>query len=144
MENLPKEIKTFIKEHHVMTLATISEGLPYCSNLFYAFIPERHTFVFTSSLTTEHGKNMLQNSSVAASVVVETKVIGKVRGVQLRGIACRSAGNTLREAKMAYLKKFPYAVFADLELWELKVTFAKLTDNRLGFGKKIMWSSDEK
>lgn len=144
MDSLPKEIKTFIKEHHVMTLATLSSGIPYCSNLFYAFISEKQTLVFTSALTTEHAKNMLQNSSVAASVVVETKVVGKVRGVQLQGIAERVTENSMREVKMAYLKRFPYAVFADLELWQFKVTFAKLTDNRLGFGKKITWNSDEK
>ncbi|MEG1648940.1 MAG: pyridoxamine 5'-phosphate oxidase family protein [Rikenellaceae bacterium] len=143
-KSLPKEIKTFIKEHHVMTLATISNGMPYCSNLFYAFIPEKQFFVFTSSLATEHAQNIIQNSNVAASIVVETKIVGKVRGVQLCGNASRAEGSVLHEAKMAYLKRFPYAIFADLELWQLKVTFAKLTDNRLGFGKKIIWNSDEK
>ncbi len=147
MENFPKEISKFIKEHHVMTLATTSgEGLVACCNLFFAFEGAEKWLIFTSSSTTEHGANMAANSQVAASIVLETKVVGKIRGLQIKGGAVQvsTLGQTLsKKAKESYLKKFPFAVFAELELWALKIEECKLTDNRLGFGKKIVWSSDE-
>jgi uncharacterized protein YhbP (UPF0306 family) len=30
----------------------------------------------------------------------------------------------------------------DTHLWMVKLTLIKLTDNRLGFGKKILWTHD--
>ena len=140
---LPKNIEGFIKEHHVMTLATISNDTPYCSNLFYGFIASRGELIFTTSLSTEHGKNMMSNSNVGGSIVLETKVIGKIRGIQLRGKATLVDSENISAARVAYLKRFPYAIFADLELWSFKITYAKLTDNRLGFGKKEIWNSGE-
>lgn len=125
-----------------MTLSTLSDGLPYCSNLFYAVLLGDGELVFTSSLSTEHGKNMVVESRVAGSIVLETKVVGKIRGLQLSAEVSQPTGEKLAQARSAYLKRFPYAVFADLELWCFKITKAKLTDNRLGFGKKDIWSRD--
>lgn len=144
MGKINSEIRRFIREHHVLTLSTLNEQLPYCSNLFYAYSAELEGFVFTSSLSTTHGENMVANANVAASIVVETKIIGKVRGLQISGESTRVDSSNLSEAKRAYLKKFPFAIFADLDLWLLKPNFMKLTDNRLGFGKKIVWREDEK
>ena len=35
-------IVRFLKKHHVLTLATSSEGAPYCSNAFYCYDAERN------------------------------------------------------------------------------------------------------
>ncbi|MFI3321055.1 MAG: pyridoxamine 5'-phosphate oxidase family protein [Rikenellaceae bacterium] len=137
------EITRFIKEHHVMTLATLNGDLPYCANLFYAYSSELQAFVFTSSSSTLHGQNMAANPKVAASIVLETKVVGKVRGLQICGESVLAENDDLERAKKSYLKRFPYAVFADLELWLLRPNFLKLTDNRMGFGKKIVWKDGE-
>ncbi len=48
----------------------------------------------------------------------------------------------LSKARWAYLKRFPLAVLMDTHLWVVKLTFIKMTDNRLGFGKKIVWTHD--
>jgi uncharacterized protein YhbP (UPF0306 family) len=32
---------------------------------------------------------------------------------------------------------------ADLEIWMVAPTMMKLTDNTLGFGKKLIWQSEE-
>ncbi len=140
---LPKNIESFIKEHHVMTLATISNNMPHCSNLFYGYIALTGELIFTSSVSTEHGQNMIDNSNVGGSIVLETKMVGKIRGLQLKGRATQVAGDNLSDARKAYLKRFPYAIFADLELWSFNITSAKLTDNRLGFGKKEIWNRGE-
>jgi len=31
----------------------------------------------------------------------------------------------------------------ELNLWQLDVTYFKFTDNRLGFGKKLIWKRNE-
>lgn len=130
----------FIKKHHVLTLATVnSEGMPYVANCFYAFDTKRNLFVFTSDLATRHGAEMAANSSVALSIVLETRIVGRVQGLQVTGRALRGDD----EARKCYIKRFPYAVAADLELWMVEPTMMKLTDNTLGFGKKLVWQSEE-
>ena len=130
----------FIKKHHVLTLATInSEGMPYVANCFYAYDKERNLFVFTSDLTTRHGAEMAQNSNVALSVVLETRIVGRVQGLQVTGKAERGDEAACR----CYIKRFPYAAVADLEIWMVAPTMMKLTDNTLGFGKKLIWQSEE-
>jgi uncharacterized protein YhbP (UPF0306 family) len=47
--------------------------------------------------------------------------------------------NIMPKLKKAYLKRFPYAIFANTNLWILKINYLKMTDNRLGFGKKLIW-----
>ena len=130
----------FIKKHHVLTLATVNgEGMPYVANCFYAFDTKRNLFVFTSDLATRHGAEMAANSSVALSIVLETRIVGRVQGLQVTGRALRGDD----EARKCYIKRFPYAAAADLELWMVVPTMMKLTDNTLGFGKKLVWQSEE-
>ena len=130
----------FIKKHHVLTLATVNgEGMPYVANCFYAFDTKRNLFVFTSDLATRHGAEMAANSSVALSIVLETRIVGRVQGLQVTGRALRGDD----EARKCYIKRFPYAAAADLELWIVEPTMMKLTDNTLGFGKKLVWQSEE-
>ena len=130
------KIIKFIKRHHVMTLATVSEGQPYCANAFYGYDKERNRIVFTSDLSTRHTHEILQNSRVAASIVLETRIVGKIQGLQICGSIC--SGDDLD--RRCYIKRFPYAALADLTLWALEPDFIKLTDNTLGFGKKIIWN----
>lgn len=130
----------FIKKHHVLTLATVNgEGMPYVANCFYAFDTKRNLFVFTSDLATRHGAEMAANSSVALSIVLETRIVGRVQGLQVTGRALRGDD----EARKCYIKRFPYAAAADLELWMVEPTMMKLTDNTLGFGKKLVWQNAE-
>ena len=137
---MDERIIKFIKKHHVLTLATInSEGMPYVANCFYAYDNKRNRFVFTSDLTTRHGAEMAANGSVALSIVLETRIVGRVQGLQVTGKAHRGDD----EARKSYIKRFPYAAAADLELWMVEPTFMKLTDNTLGFGKKLIWQSEE-
>lgn len=132
----------FIAKHHVMTLATVSEeiGLSCCS-LFYVYIKSENVFVFSSSEETRHASSMLKNSKVAANILLETKVIGKLEGLQIEGEVFRSEESGISGLKKAYLKKYPFALVMDVDLWVLKPYILKLTDNKLGFGKKLLWSS---
>ena len=137
---LDKRIIDFIKRHHVLTLATVSStGEPYCAACFYAYDKERNRLIFTSDDATRHAQDMLQNASVAIGITLETRVVGKVQGVQICGKAERGD----EQDRLLYIKRFPYAAVMPLHLWAVEPSFIKLTDNTLGFGKKLIWNSQE-
>lgn len=137
---IDKRIEGFIAEHHVLTLATATPcGEPYCCNAFYAYDKASGAFIFTTDLSTHHGKMMAENERVAASILLETRTVGKIQGLQITG----KVKPAIDGDKMRYIKDFPYAVVADLSLWRLEAEMMKFTDNRLGFGKKLIWQRSE-
>lgn len=135
-KQIDERIIKFIKKHHVLTLASSNNNMPYCASCFYAYIKDDNTFVFTSDEKTKHMKDALQQPVVAGTIALETKIIGKIQGIQFQGILSEASE---KKAKNAYLKRFPFAILADTKLWVIKLTFVKFTDNRLGFGKKLIW-----
>ncbi len=136
---MDKKIIKFIKRHHVMTLATVSEcGTPYCSNAFYSFDEQNGALIFASSNDTLHAQQMVARGSVAASIVLESKVVGKLQGVQICGEVMPAA----EQDRATYISSFPYAAVAPLTLWRLEMKSIKLTDNTLGFGKKLIWERE--
>ena len=139
---IEKRIIKFFRKHHVLTVATSSEQEPWCANCFYVYLEEENAIVFTTDTDTRHGKEFLKNPLVAGSVVLETMRLGKIQGIQFQGVVSEPEGEMLSKAKWAYLKKFPPAVLMDTHLWMVKLTLIKMTDNRLGFGKKILWTLD--
>ena len=132
----------FFRKHHVLTIATSVGNEPWCANCFYVYLEEENALVFTTDSTTRHGREFLENSLVAGSVVLETMVIGKIRGIQFQGKVSEPEGELLSKAKSAYLKRFPVAVLMDTRLWVVRLSYIKMTDNRLGFGKKLIWTHD--
>ena len=137
---IDKRIVDFIKRHHVLTLATVSsEGEPYCAACFYAYDKEHNRLIFTSDDSTRHAQQLLENAKVAVGITLETRIVGKIQGVQICGVAQRGDDAD----KKLYIKRFPYAAVAPLNIWAVEPTFIKLTDNTLGFGKKLIWNSQE-
>ncbi len=138
--NLPeKRIVDFIKKHHVLTLATKSENELWCANCFYAYLEEENSLVFTSDISTRHINEAIINPVVAGSIVLETSVVGKIQGIQFQGILSKPENKNLEKVKKRYLHRFPIATLMDTTLWSLELTLIKMTDNRLGFGKKLIW-----
>jgi len=139
MQQPDPKILTFLKKHHVLTLATVSGDQPWTSNCFYAFLEEQMAFVFTSGYETRHIQEVYKNPKVAGNVVLETGIIGKIQGIQFSGMLELAEGEALKKASSAYLKRFPFAALMDTTLWILPIDYLKMTDNRLGFGKKLVW-----
>ena len=129
----------FFKKHHVLTVATTVMDEPWCANCFYVYLEEENALVFTTESDTRHGKEFIKNPLVAGSVVLETMLTGKIRGIQFQGIVSEPEVEILDRAESAYLKRFPVAALMDTRLWIVKLTYIKMTDNRLGFGKKLIW-----
>ena len=135
-----EKIATFLHQHHVLSLAT-SDGdeLNVCS-LFYTYIKEELMFIVASSEDTTHISNILKNNNIAGNILLETKTIGKIQGVQFRGVF-KKLETEQNDLKKFYFKAFPYALALNPTLWGIKINYFKMTDNKLGFGKKLIWNS---
>lgn len=136
---IDERIIRFFRKHHVLTIATSVNNEAWCANCFYVYLKDENSLVFTTDLETRHGKEFLKNKVVAGSVVLETPIIGKIRGIQFQGIVSEPDGDLSEKARKAYLKRFPVAMLMETHLWIVELTHIKMTDNRLGFGKKIIW-----
>jgi len=136
---IEEKIIRFFRKHHVLTIATVVDHEPWCANCFYVYLEEENAMVFTTDINTRHGQEFIKNHLVAGSVVLETMIIGKIRGIQFQGIVSEPKDELLKKAKSAYLKRFPVAMLMETHLWVVHLTHIKMTDNRLGFGKKIIW-----
>lgn len=139
MDRIPGEILSFIGRHHVLTLATSAGENVWCAQVFYVFNPEQASFYFTSSNETLHVRQMCHNCFVAGGIVLETKTVGLVQGLQLQGVATKLKEEEKKEPLALYTKRFPVAKLMETHLWRLDVTLLKYTDNKLIFGKKLLW-----
>lgn len=139
-----QRIIKFIRKHHVLTIATCSGGQPWCANMFYACIEGSPILAFTSEERTRHIAEVSANGRAAGSIVLETKVVGRLQGLQLSGVIRKPSPEEEHAARKAYLGRFPYAAVADLNLWIFDPDHMKFTDNTLGFGKKLFWDKVDK
>ena len=146
MPHPEQRIIDFIGEHHILTLAISRNNIPYCATCYYAFIKELNQFVVTSDHETRHIRDVVEghNYQVAGTIALETKLVGKIRGIQFTGIIRTLEEGELKKSKSAYLHRFPIArLMPDLHLWVIEPAYIKMTDNRLGFGKKLIWVAGE-
>ena len=139
--NVDQQIIDFINEHHLLTLATSQNKTPYCCNVFYVYDVTNNQLIFSSDIKTKHAQEFTLNPNVAGSIALETKEITKIQGVQLLGKITELKGGDLKDAKKQYLQAFSYARLMKPHLWAMRLTFIKMTHNKLGFGKKLIWKS---
>ena len=76
---------------------------------------------------------------VAGTIAQETKVVGKIQGVQFTGEIFFVEDEAQRAL---YLKRFPYARSMNPTLWKIELAGMKMTANTLGFGKKLIWNRE--
>ncbi len=135
-DNLEK-IEKFLAKHHTLSLSTCKDNICSTCTLFYAYDKEENCFIVASDEKTEHVQNLFFNPNVSGTIHLETELVGKIQGVQFKGKML-----TCKDEKRIYLKRFPYALAMNPTLWKIEVEFFKFTDNRLGFGKKLIWQRE--
>ncbi|MCX6269498.1 MAG: hypothetical protein NTW16_19455, partial [Bacteroidetes bacterium] len=111
-----QRIIDFIGEHHILTLAVARDNIPYCASCYYAYMKELNQFIFTSDHETRHIRDVVEgdNFRVAATIALETKIVGKIRGIQMTGFVADLSLPGLKDrgseaARSAYLRRFPIA-----------------------------------
>ena len=139
MKHVDLEIIDFINEHHLLTLATSKNNIPYCCNMFYVYDVINNQLIFSTKAKTKHAQDFITNPNVAGSIALETKVVSEIQGVQLLGTIQELKTEKLKIAKEQYIKAFSYAANMDIHLWVMPLNFIKMTHNKLGFGKKLIW-----
>lgn len=130
------KIEVFIFKHHLLSLATYAQEL-WCCSLFYAYDPEEIAFIVATDTQTLHGSNVLKNRSVAGTVALETKTVGKIQGIQFRGEM-----TLCEKGREVYFEAFPYSRVMNPTLWTIRLDEIKMTDNTLGFAKKLIWKRE--
>jgi uncharacterized protein len=141
METIDKRIIRLLKRHHIFTLATSCHDKPWCATCFFVYDEKNNQLLFTTEKDTRHGIEGMANSSVAGAIALETRVIGKIQGIQFSGDLVELTDEDYKASMKLYLKRFPYAApfINSTPLWKIEPTYLKMTDNLLGFGKKIIW-----
>lgn len=143
MTKIDNRIIKFINKHHVLTLATSKNNIPYAANCFYVYFEDENMLVFTTDHKTKHAQDAMEQKIVSGSIVLETNVIGKIQGLQFQGKMYEPKDELLKKVKSRYLKRFPVAMLMKTHLWVVELKFMKFTDNRLGFGKKLIWGAKQ-
>lgn len=141
-----------LSEHWVLTLALSDPGVqgsPYPTPLFFAQAEPNSVgahaaplLIFASDPASHHGQLAGSGPTpAAAAVYLETAAIGELRGAQIRGSLVRDDLWTPLGAaglRQRYVARHPIAApmlaAGRHRLYALIVSWAKLTDNRLGFG----------
>jgi hypothetical protein len=132
------KITHFLAQHHLLSLATYGKTL-HCCSLFYAYDPHTISFIVASDPKTDHGQQLITHPHVAGTVSVETSTVGKIQGIQFQGEMIQD-----ERGKEYYFKAFPYARVMNPTLWTIRLNTIKMTDNTLGFGKKLYWEREKK
>jgi hypothetical protein len=104
-EALRQRVAAYLREHHVMTLATYgSEGL-WAAAVFY--VDDGHNLFFLSSPTSRHCRNLAKSPRVSATIQKDYVDWPDIKGVQLEGIAREIRGKEEARARRLYGEKFP-------------------------------------
>lgn len=144
-------IATFLAEHTTLTLATVGdEGAPAAAAVFYAHDTALKLY-FLSEERTEHGRNLLADARVAATIQADGQDWRGIRGLQVCGRAHPVAGTELAHAVVAYGRKYAFVAgllsgsggpgvltgpLARARFWVLRPAWFRLIDNTVRFGFK--------
>jgi len=138
---MDQRILKFLQQHHCMTICSSVDNMPWCCSCFYVYSEELNMFIVLSDTNTRHALEWKLNNNVSVCIALETKIIGKLQGVQITADVEELEGKIRSAAKKIYLRKFPYAILSNTSIWGISPKHIKLTDNRLGFGTKLHWHS---
>lgn len=99
---------TYLRHHHVMTLATQGTEGPWAAAVFY--VNDSADLYFLSAPTARHARNIETDSRVAATVNEDYSNWQEIQGIQLEGEAVRlNVPDSVRAAAL-FAKKFAFTV----------------------------------
>ncbi len=136
---MDKKITNYIADNKVLTMATVLGNVPYCANCFYVFDEKNKLLIFLSDSKTRHISEALKNNNVAGTINSAIKTIAKLQGIQFTGKFINPNEQQTQDFYKKYYQKFPFAKAKPSPIWGINLTSIKMTDNTLGFGKKLKW-----
>jgi len=136
---MDKRIQKFIGKNKVLTMCTSEDNVPYCASCFYAYDEEAQLLIFSSENYTRHIEQAIKNTSVSGTINTKNKTIAKIQGIQFTGEFISPSEEQQKAFYSVYYKRFPFAKAIPAPIWAIQLTWIKMTDNSLGFGKKLVW-----
>ena len=146
-ETLAARIQAFLDAHHVMTLATGTDGVAHAASLFYA--RDDFTLYWTSDPATRHSREIETQHRVAATIAPDYTDFRVIRGLQISGRAQRIAvdadvvrARSVMEERYTFLRELGRgpealrAAYASAGFYALRPARITLIDNTRGFGSK--------
>ena len=138
-----ENITRFLQQQTCATICcTHEDNKPYCFSCFYAFNYKDGLLYFKSSASSYHATQMKKNPFVAGSILPDKLSKLVVKGIQFEGIVLNEDDPLAKQASSIYLKQHPIAMAIQGEIWTIQINHIKMTDSKLGFGKKITWFKD--
>ena len=139
-----KTIIQFLCEQNCASICCIDEeGRPYCFSCFYVFNSKQALIYFKSSVNSHHAGLMKKNPFIAGTVLPDKLNTLAIKGIQFEGIVLDTELPEVNRGLNDYFKKYPMALAMPGQIWALQIDRIKMTDNTLGFGKKIIWYRNE-
>lgn len=135
-------IEQYLKKYHVLTLCAAAEGDLWCANCFYVVEPDQMALLLMTELKTRHGTLMAKQPRVSGTIAAQPKTVALIKGIQYSGRVIQLTGDEEQAGRALYCKQFPVARAMPSPLWRLSLDAIKMTDNTLGFGKKIHWQRE--
>jgi uncharacterized protein YhbP (UPF0306 family) len=142
------EVRRFVAEHRILTLATLGpDGQPQATDVYYVGSDDLNLY-FISIPGSRHAANIARNPQVAATIHADSARWRDIRGVQLEGICARLSGAERAAAYARYAARFPF-VLADAALaralqkvgmYRLSPHWLRWIDNSLGLGHNQEWA----
>lgn len=135
---LPPKISEFISSKHLLSLAVVADdGMAYAASCFYAFSPDDGMLYIAGDEDSIHMSAALKSGAAAGTIALDTKIVGRIQGIQFRSKVEVARTNTI------YLRRFPYAAAMSPKVFSLSLEWVKFTSNTLGFGKKLIWQRNK-
>lgn len=139
MQKPADNILKFIRNNHVVSIATVDAGRPWAASCFYAFCEERVCLILLSSQATRHAQAMLANPQIAGTIAGQPESITQIRGVQFLAQTRLLHGEEARQAFDDYCRRHPVACLKRSDVWQIALQEIKFTDNTRLFGSKTLW-----
>jgi uncharacterized protein YhbP (UPF0306 family) len=133
----------YLREHHVMTLATNGPDGLWAAAVFY--VSEGFTLYFLSAASSRHAQNMASQPAVAVTIQEDYRYWPDIKGIQAEGQVLRLAGRLQAHAVALYARKFPIILDAPPPLSRAlsRISWYSFTpdrlyyiDNSAGFGHR--------
>lgn len=106
MQDPAQLVSDYLAEQHMMQLATVNNGRPWCCSLYYVHDADKNLY-WASFPTRRHSQEIENNPSVAVAIPIKHQKGQKVVGIQMEGHAKKLAPTPAnRSIVEAYAHKF--------------------------------------
>lgn len=103
--DLKKLIHEYLKEAHIMQVATSKDNQPWACTVYFAFDSELNLY-WISSTKRRHSEELRNNEKVGGAVAIYHAPGEKVRGIQFEGVAKELTGEEAQKAMKHYTSRF--------------------------------------